>query len=486
MNAKDLIQIDGLNFIQNGTPTVFRGVNLGNWLMLESYMLKLPYLDHGMRKAFSDVLGKESGELFWKTYEDTYMAEADFAWLAELGINLVRIPFNYRILENDLRPGKTKERGFKLLDRALASCEKHGLSAQLDLHGAPGAQATDWNAGADGPDARLRHDILFQQRTTDLWVKIAKRYKDNPVVMGYCLINEPVCPDSITPDHKMLNNFYRRTIEAIRREDPHHIIVLEANLWGEAVAGLADDLFDDPQVTYQPHSYPVHQLPPDQLANYPVTHNGIRYDREWLAGIIEKTTDEQRIQRPLIFGEFGTPYDRDAGYELVADLIGLFEEKGWSWVIWNYKDFGDIGFANPAPETPWKQLVNRPDIQETQDEFRKLTDISFGRSEAQDEGDDSVSRFNPDWNKDQGQWVQQMRKLYPDVNLEIFLRAMRECQRNTEKIVLYSMVGKLKSLSRDELIAMATSFAFENCVMNPKALHVLRPFFERNRNGTGN
>ena len=64
------------------------------------------------------------------------------AFVRSLGLNLVRLPINYRHFEDDMRPFELKEEGFKHLDRAIDECARHGVYTILDLH-ARGISAED-------------------------------------------------------------------------------------------------------------------------------------------------------------------------------------------------------------------------------------------------------------------------------------------------------------------------------------------------------
>ena len=76
------------------------------------------------------------------------------------------------------------------LDRLLPACEKYGLRVALDLHSPPGGKST--SGGYAGSDNGLFTDAACQDRFVTLWQEIARKYKDNPVIWGYDLANEPV------------------------------------------------------------------------------------------------------------------------------------------------------------------------------------------------------------------------------------------------------------------------------------------------------
>ena len=49
----------------------------------------------------------------------------DAEYFASLGLNCLRLPFNYRHFEDDMNPRVLKESGFKHLDRVVELCAKH-------------------------------------------------------------------------------------------------------------------------------------------------------------------------------------------------------------------------------------------------------------------------------------------------------------------------------------------------------------------------
>jgi len=450
------VQIQGNRFICNGQEIRLRGVNLGNWLLLETHMLGLPYMDHKMREAFIDVIGVDIAQRFWRTYEETYISETDFAQLYEWGFNFVRLPFNYRLIEDDLNPGVYKESGFAPIDRAIEWGKKYGIYVELDLHAAPGGQATDWNTDITGPEALLWRDANYQQRTIDLWGAIAERYSGHPAVLGYSPLCEPVCPDTHSLDDSILCDFYHRVIDAIREHDSDHIILLEANEWGQRIEGLADSLFEDPQVTYQPHMYPTSLISPDNLKQYPGMIDGQLYDRQWLEQQLSVRVDEGRIRRPIIIGEFGMNFVKGTAFDIIDDVLKIFEQRRWSWCLWGYKDIGPFGLTRPKSDTPWNTFVNRPDFVKKKAQLLELTRISDRK-----------------WDLKGGKWACDIREIFPDADQEIFFRVIRESQRNCEKLMLHHMVDELAKYPEEEILAMASSFAHENCVHEKKGIAML-------------
>ncbi len=211
----------------------------------------------------------------------------------------------------------------------------------------------------------------------DLWRAIAARYRDNEAVFGYDILGEPLCAD-----HDLLHRFNMRMVGAIRSVDPDHIIVVEGDRWGQDAASLRDELFADPQLTYSPHFYPTSKPPFDRLTEYPGEWEGRRYGRDELVALLDGYTDEARILRPVLMGEFGVPVSmragagtvqigqadaaeraarRDTRLAMLRDVVGHFEEKGWSWAMWDYKDLGVLGLVVPKPDTPWQRSWGAPE-----------------------------------------------------------------------------------------------------------------------------
>src|ERR1039457_4871536 len=129
------VRIEGRSLVAGGEPARLRGIGLGNWMLVEHFMIGLPQVDYVMRETFTEVLGPEKSAAFWDAYMENYFTEKDIARITELGFNHVRLPFSYRHFESDARPGQWREEGFLLLDRMIGWCRQHGLAVLADFHG---------------------------------------------------------------------------------------------------------------------------------------------------------------------------------------------------------------------------------------------------------------------------------------------------------------------------------------------------------------
>jgi hypothetical protein len=443
---KPILQAHQYSIVEGNRPIRLRGVNLGGWMLIEDYMIGLPWTEWKIRERFLKVLGPDAYAAFFDSYMDSYIAEADIEFLARSGFNFVRLPFNYRHFESDMAPGVWLEEGFRRLESAVALCRKHGIWVLFDLHAAPGAQARDQNAGSAFGEVYFWYQKQFLDRATALWKEIARRYSNDPTVAGYNLLCEPV-----TSDVAVLNAFYLNTIRAIRQVDPHHIIALDPNLWARDIDSLHDELFADPQVITAVHHYYSDSEAFASLTSYPGVSKGVTCDRAALADTLKGKYDLKRIHRPVVAAEFGvsrdSPQDFAVQLAITKDLVSIFEEKGWGWAMWCYKDLRDMGFANPRRDTPWRRFLDDPEITGLLTKYREL-EKPFVASVDQLLGTTDVD------GDIRGQWA-------------------REVSRDFDVPALDFILRRLAKHSHEELAAMGRSFAFDSCDVHKDQLGAL-------------
>ncbi len=455
---ENLVQVDGLDLVYQEGKIQLKGVSLGGWLVLEDHMSGIPYIDHKIRERFDAILGEDIGQAFFKEWQKSYIGEKDFEYLHSLGVNFIRLPFNYRMLEDGMNPGVYKKEGFKVFDYIISLAKKYDMFVLLDLHAAPGCQAIDWNVDCILPEALFWKEKDYQTRTINLWKAIVERYKNEPTIMGYELLGEPVAPSPMKQDDKLVQDFYRDIIPALREIDPDHIIVLVANGWGKNMASLTDDVWElDEQMIPSPHYYPYEDVPYADVKKYPCDFA----NREILEKTIHARADVARIKRPVLYAEFGMDYTSSTEeiFKLNEEMIDIYDESNFHWAIWCYKDLAPYGFVTPKNDSPWKKFIGREDIKE---EAKKLNDIC------------SVN-FHADA-KVQSVFFDGIRNIFPDLDFEYTQHRVREARRNMELLLLDSFLMKLKKYSKEEIIEMASSYRFENCQINERAEKMLKKF----------
>ncbi|HEX4851571.1 MAG TPA: cellulase family glycosylhydrolase, partial [Puia sp.] len=225
--GKQIIGVDGKEFL-------IRGTNLGNWLVPEGYMFKFKKTNSPrlINQALTELIGPSEINLFWQKYLDSYITSADIHYLRSLGMNSIRVPFNYKLFtDQEYLGGHGEQRAFALLDRLIGWCKSENLFVLLDMHCAPGGQTGDNIDDGDGYPF-LFDDEKSQSLAASIWKDIANHYKDEPIILGYDLLNEPIAHffDS-AHFNPLLEPLYKKIVAAVREVDPNHLIFLGGAQW---------------------------------------------------------------------------------------------------------------------------------------------------------------------------------------------------------------------------------------------------------------
>jgi endoglucanase len=313
---------------EHGKPAPLKGCNLGNWLLLEMWMLTCWEVrdQHEFEAMLTDRFGPETKDRLMETYRENWITERDFEIVRSFGFNVVRVPFNYTLLEDDEHPFQLKPDAFKWLDTAIRMAAKHGLYVILDMHGVPGRQSVDHTTGRLGMN-KLWYDETCLKRTVWLWERIAERYKNCPVVAAYEPINEPF-GDYKTPKHlgplvKTMEAIYR----GIRAIDQRHLIVIPGAQQGVTFYGAPKDHGWE-NVIITEHYYPgVHWDQPSlEIHKWVFNHTFV-----WLDQYMAK------IQAPFFLGEFNVVYRRAGGPAMMRYYFDHLSQRGWWGTLWSYK-----------------------------------------------------------------------------------------------------------------------------------------------------
>jgi aryl-phospho-beta-D-glucosidase BglC (GH1 family) len=86
---------------------------------MENFITGYPGHEHQHRAAMLQVLGQEKYDFFFDKWLEHFFTDADAKFFASLGLNCLRIPFNYHHFEDDMNPRVLKKEGFKHLDRVV-------------------------------------------------------------------------------------------------------------------------------------------------------------------------------------------------------------------------------------------------------------------------------------------------------------------------------------------------------------------------------
>lgn len=186
-----------------------RGVNLGNWLVLEKWMS--PELYNGTTAEdetyFCLQLSENEKRARLKVHRDTWITSRDFAYLAEKGINFVRIPVPFFIFE-DYGPYVSCS---EYLDKAMKWANQYGLKVLIDLHTVPGSQNGSDNAGICGIIQWANHPERVEV-ALDVLERLALRYGQDDALYGIEVLNEPM-----TSDGAMARLMSKQGVEIVAR-----------------------------------------------------------------------------------------------------------------------------------------------------------------------------------------------------------------------------------------------------------------------------
>lgn len=166
-----------------------KGVNLGNWLVLEKWMSPVLFEGTDAEDEYwlPRKLSREVYEARIKIHRSEYITERDFVTIKAMGMEAVRIPVPYFVF-GDREPftGCIKE-----LDKAFNWAEKYGLTILLDLHTAPLGQNGFDNGGICGVCrwSKSPEEVEFVLSVLE---RLAERYGNRKGLWGIEAINEPV------------------------------------------------------------------------------------------------------------------------------------------------------------------------------------------------------------------------------------------------------------------------------------------------------
>ncbi len=197
-----------------------RGVNLGGWLVLEKWIK--PSLFHG--STAEDELSllidlKEIAVERIKLHRDNFITEQDIAWLSDIGINAIRVPYGHWLFGDEYPYHENYQDNrypyvtgsIEYLDKAVSWAEKYGLDVVLDLHAAPGCQNGFDNGGMFNTcDWHKKPEYV--DFTVEILKRVAERYSDRKNILAISLLNEPRW--DISTD--FINKFNIGAIKAIR------------------------------------------------------------------------------------------------------------------------------------------------------------------------------------------------------------------------------------------------------------------------------
>ncbi|KAI0367432.1 glycoside hydrolase [Pilatotrama ljubarskyi] len=347
-----------------------RGVNLGSWFVLERWICESPF-HNAAAPAQSDLdvangsNAKETLERHW----DTWIVEDDWAWLAERGINTVRIPIGYyHICGAD--PSVLKGTDFADLHEvfagawnrvtsALATAHRYGIGVLFDLHAAPGKQNADAHSGTSSEPSffkeprNMAHTIHVLSALVAHLTRFARSHDPPlPNLVGIELLNEPQ-PGAAD---EALKRWYRDAFRAIRAIDPDLPLYISDSWRTDDYAGFVKAA-DTPFVVLDHHLYRC--FTSGDIATPAAEHaRRLRDTNDSTAQMFARAAGElEGAGGALVVGEWsaalnpgslhGASDECQAKRDYVDAQLQLFDRHCAGWFFWTYEkeSRGDTGWS---------------------------------------------------------------------------------------------------------------------------------------------
>lgn len=327
-----------------------RGLNTSHWL------------------SQTEIRGEERAQ---------YMQAKDFAKIAEMGFDHVRIPIDEEQMWDE--QGNKHEDAFQLLHQGIKWAFENNLKVIVDLHV---LRSHHFNYDND----RLWTDTIAQQQFWEFWNQLSDELVQYPNDrLAYELMNEAVADDS-----EDWNRLIAKGIETIRAKEPQRTIVVGSNRWqmvytfpelkipeNDTNLILSFHFYEPFIIThYQvwwnpmkdfagPLNYPGWTTDTNHYDKYPVDLQNIlkeqnaNYSKEMMAEKISIAIQYAKEKGlPLYCGEFGCyPSTPMLLRQMIyRDWIEIFEENNIAWAHWNYKN--DFPVVDAETLEPIHELVD--------------------------------------------------------------------------------------------------------------------------------
>lgn len=276
-----------------------------------------------------------------------FITKEDIADLATWGIDHVRLPVDYNLVEEE--QGGYREKGFAYIQRVLDWCGEYELNMILDLHKTAGYS---FDAGEQEDGFFTSQE--YQERFYRLWEEFARRYGQYKDRLAFELLNE-VTDQSYCEAWNRISGI---CIERIRALIPD-IDILVGGYWNNNVRAVKDlPMPQDNHIVYNFHCY-------DPLI---FTHQGA----SWVA---EMKTDfrfayDQSYRKyydtlDAVFGDaFGEipkvdnvdrNFDSDFFRKIFAEAVQVARERD---VALYCGEYGVIDVADPEDTLKWYQAIH--------------------------------------------------------------------------------------------------------------------------------
>jgi len=275
---------------------------------------------------------------FFGTWNNGVPVEEEFALIAELGFNFVRLPMWYTHWTDPADWRNVKEETLQNIDKAVVYGRKHGLHVSLNFHRAPGYCVA--------PEPAEPFDLFKDQEALDAfcyhWELFAKRYAAAPAnELSFNLVNEPVAK------REDYDRVVRAAVGCIRAVSPDRIIIADGLGWGRQPMpeftglGIAQGTrgYDPMQISHYKASW-VEGADKYPEPTWPITHKGKTvYDREKLEKLYAPWAALAAEGVRVHCGEMGcfnqTPHEVLLAW--LGDVLGVLSAHNIGYALWEFR-----------------------------------------------------------------------------------------------------------------------------------------------------
>jgi endoglucanase len=341
VNVLPMLRASGTQWVQeDGKQILLRGTNLGNWLVQEFWMMGQG--SNGvtdqctLENKLTDRFSYAEKERLMKLYHDSWITSRDWDQMRSFGLNVVRVPFLWSVIEDEKKPMNLRANAWEYLDKSINEAEQRGMYVILDLHGAVGGQGTADHTGCAGQN-KYWSTPEYISRTKWLWEQIARRYKDRNAVAAYGLLNEP-WGSTDTDMGKRATELYN----AVRAIDSKHIVLLPGYYSGiDAYGNPAEKGMTN--VAFEMHFYPG--IFDGRKMEYAVHRDWLRCGASGVEGVCDWDVRIKKLNVPFLIGEFQTwqSMGLDFGGKVTRATYDTYAGYGWASTNWAYKWLSKTG-----------------------------------------------------------------------------------------------------------------------------------------------
>lgn len=319
-----------------------RGINLGGWLSQCNHT---------------------------KERYDTFITEKDLKEIAVWGMDHVRVPVDYELVQNE--DGSFKEGGFVYIDQCMEWCRENHLNMVIDLHKAKG-----YSFDKGEKEQGFFDSEKLQDQFIDLWKEFAIRYGKFHYMLAFELLNEVVDPEMADK----WNRIAKRAIQAIRKY-AKDIKIIVGGVCNNSVmkVKLLEKPYDE-NIVYNFHCYEpllfthqsagwIEEMPPDFHIHYPESLESYRVACSSLSAefngwqevegiselgpgffenIFREAIEKAEENNAMLYcGEYGVidQADIEDTVRWFQDIHKIFDKYGIGHAVWSYRemDFGISG-----------------------------------------------------------------------------------------------------------------------------------------------